>query len=174
MTVPPPTVIERNDADHAVLRDAVANADETALRNALNQGVNPNVADANGWTALMHACNAPNVREHRHRPVVIVLLTAGACATTNVPGPSGGFSPLSLAVERRQDDLVPLLVEHGADARPFLDGGEQAMLVRDDSTRQVLRQAWIERERAELAAVTSPQPDGASVDARCGHRRPRL
>lgn len=131
---------------------AVQALDEAAVRARLAAGDDPNGTDSSGWTPLMYACNAPDVREQRLTGIARVLLDAGAAPNGHPPWPFPGTTPLELAVQRQQRDTAALLIAYGANPQPFLDDGPNASSVRDEAMRQVLRLAAIEQEKAQLHA----------------------
>jgi ankyrin repeat protein len=78
----------------------IKRGDEPALRAALDQHLDPNLTNPNGWSLLMLAAVEGDV------PVGRLLLERGANATT--PN-SKGETPLSIATHRGYDLFVELL-----------------------------------------------------------------
>ena len=87
-------------------------------------GANPDAPDAIGATALVHACM------HGDVDLVRALLQV-AGANPNVFG-YRGYSPLLYAKLGRHDDVVKLLVDHGAD-EAYADRQYASALARTES-----------------------------------------
>ena len=80
---------------------------EEVAKMLVQSGVDPNARQRNGMTALMSAAF------NGQHDVAKALLEKGA----EVNAEAGGFSALSLAVERNDRTMVELLLKHGAEAR---------------------------------------------------------
>jgi uncharacterized protein len=83
----------------------IKRGDETALRTALDQGLNANLANHNGWTLLMLAAVEGSV------PLGQLLIERGA---NLVALNSKGDTPLSIATQKGHTAFVELLQEGGA------------------------------------------------------------
>lgn len=92
----------------------------TAVERLLELGFAVDTRDAQGATALLHACGAG------HREIAACLLHAGADATATA---DTGVTPLAAAVGARRDALVDLLLEHGVAVDQQLPGQATALMV---------------------------------------------
>jgi hypothetical protein len=92
----------------------------TAVERLLELGFDVDTRDAQGATALLHACGAG------HREIASRLLGAGADATLVA---SSGVTPLAAAVAARRDALVGLLLDHGVAVDQRLPGDTTALMV---------------------------------------------
>jgi len=108
----------------ANLRNAVEDGDDSTIEHLVNGGVDPNVADVDGWTPLFLAAY------YRHEQVVRMLLSAGV--KPNQVAHSSGDTPLHLAARDGPYEIVKALVEAGAsiEARDE-DGRTPAMLAKE-------------------------------------------
>src|SRR5262249_35626341 len=85
---------------------AVRTGDLQTLRLLLGFGVDPNLADSDGFPALVHAV------ARNDEPIARLLLEAGATPDGASPPPSR--SPLELAVREGGNGVAALLLEPGA------------------------------------------------------------
>ena len=92
----------------------------TAVRRMLELGFAVDSRDAQGATALLHACGAG------HREIAALLLDAKADASGSA---SNGMTPLAAAVSARREALVALLIERGAKTNQRLPGDATALMV---------------------------------------------
>src|SRR5258707_1444668 len=81
---------------------AVLNNDIEKVRNLLTKGVNPNMTDADGRTALIHAATAGNT------PAVKLLLDAGAKATIR---DKTGNTAMHYAIERGHIAILRMMLD---------------------------------------------------------------
>lgn len=79
----------------------------TIVENLIDQGLDINATDNNGWTALMHASY------EGHLNVMKALLGAGANMDTKEP--EHGFTALTLGILGSKYDVVQALLDAGAD-----------------------------------------------------------
>ena len=93
---------------------------DTAVRRLLELDFPVDTRDAQGATALLHACGAG------HRDVAITLIEAGADLGASA---SNGMTPLAAAVAARRDTLVALLLERGAAVDQRLPGDATALMI---------------------------------------------
>jgi uncharacterized protein len=93
---------------------------DTAVRRLLELGFPVDARDAQGATALLHACGAG------HRDVAVSLIEAGADLGANA---NNGMTPLAAAVSARREALVALLLEHGAAVDQRLPGDATALMI---------------------------------------------
>lgn len=92
--------------DEIALRKAARRGDQSEITALLQNSVDPDAADENGWTALHYACKNDQVASAR------LLIERGA----KIDGIEDHVAtPLSLALEKRNEELVSLLLAHGAD-----------------------------------------------------------
>jgi len=81
----------------------IKRGDEAALRTALDQHLDPNLANSNGWSLLMLAAVEGAV------PIGRLLIERGANpATPNAKGET----PLAIATQKNHTAFVELLNEH--------------------------------------------------------------
>jgi hypothetical protein len=126
-----------------------AHSDVVAL--LLGAGANPNLASDDGTTPLMLACARPTPAG---RACVRALLAAGADVRV---ADDDGFTALSYAVTWPQEEIVPDLLDVGADATVKTKKGETPMMLSL-------------RER-QLGVATLLLTSGAPLDL--GHRGPK-
>ena len=89
----------------------IKRGDEAALQKALEQGLDPDIANRNGWSLLMLAALEGAV------PLGELLLAKNA----NIDGHNrSGETPLSLAAQKGHVPFLRLLLQHGAskDCKP--------------------------------------------------------
>ncbi|MBU6247327.1 MAG: ankyrin repeat domain-containing protein [Xanthomonadaceae bacterium] len=91
-----------------------------AVERMLELGMAVDSPDAQGASALLHACGAG------HREVALRLLDAGADASL---GARNGMTALGAAVAARREPLVSLLLERGATVGQRLPGESTALMV---------------------------------------------
>lgn len=89
-------------------------------------GVNAVAVDGDGQTALMKACQAGN-RYSYCDLVIKALLAAGA--DVNGAAYTYGRTPLLMACNWAQEDLITFLLEAGADTRATSKGGKTALML---------------------------------------------
>ena len=96
---------KKNTLLHSATTDGIIDA----MRWLLNHGADANIRSDNSWTPLHAAAS------HAQIECVQVLLDHNA--NTNIQLDVHGYTPLYLAIDRREDalDVVRLLLEHGAD-----------------------------------------------------------
>lgn len=118
---------------------AARQARADAVARLVKAGADPNAADAEGYTPLVHALKA------RRPDLVRTLLGAGARADTAGPNGSKAVHWLFLnATDRYQIDegfvqeTLPLLVAAGADARATMDWDGEQVTLRDLAARHAL------------------------------------
>ena len=121
---------------HLELIEAATTGDTAVLEEWLGSGLEPNLKDSEGWTALMHASR------HGHVAAVRTLLEHGA-----LPDVRGGRAPsaLELARSQRHSDVVSVL---------------QRTLDEDGAPGRFLTAA----RNGDLAAVRALLDDGISVN----------
>ncbi|ETV68568.1 hypothetical protein, variant 2 [Aphanomyces astaci] len=91
-----------------------------ALDYALSHNADVNAVDANGWTAL-HYCAANLDHEEATAAIASALL---ACDTVDLNVPSmQGRTPLHIAASAGRDDVLQLLLLHGANLNAVDDHG---------------------------------------------------
>ncbi|XP_041856748.1 BRCA1-associated RING domain protein 1 isoform X2 [Melanotaenia boesemani] len=100
-----PAFMKRNHKGETSLHLAAIKGDVEAVRELLDQGVDPNLKDNAGWTPLHEACNLG------HLAVVEVLVSRGALL--NTPGYEND-SPLHDAVRNGHPAIVKRLLQLGA------------------------------------------------------------
>ena len=93
---------------------------DSAVRRMLELDFPVDSRDAQGATALLHACGAG------HRDVAITLIEAGADLGASA---SNGMTPLAAAVAARREALVALLLERGAEVDQRLPGDATALMI---------------------------------------------
>ena len=98
---------------------AAAGAD-TAVQRLLELGFDVDSRDAQGATALLHACGAG------YRAIALRLLDAGADPAITA---DSGMTALGVAVAARREPLVSLLIERGAAIDQRLPGETTALMV---------------------------------------------
>jgi len=98
------------------LIDAVNDNDIDLVRELLDAGVDANIRDGNGWTALMEASSFEGNTE-----IVRLLLENGADPDIQS---HNGWTVLRHAAQQGSMDIVRLLLDRGAD--PNLRGGDTA------------------------------------------------
>jgi ankyrin repeat protein len=92
----------------------------TATGRLLELGFPVDARDAQGATALLHACGAG------HRDVAALLIDAGADLAASA---INGMTPLAAAVAGRREALVALLLERGAAVDQRLPGEATALMI---------------------------------------------
>ena len=112
-------VLAGADPYESPVADAAQLGDLEAVRALLQQGEDPNAAQADGLTALHWA--ALNDK----RGITEILLYAGATVSpiTRV----GGYTPLHLASQNGHGEVVRKLLESGADANAFTGTGVSSL-----------------------------------------------
>jgi ankyrin repeat protein len=93
---------------------------DIAVRRLLELGFPVDARDAQGATALLHACGAG------HRDVAATLIDAGADVAASA---TNGMTPLAAAVAARREALVALLLERGAAVDQRLPSDATALMV---------------------------------------------
>lgn len=93
---------------------------DSAVRRLLELGFPVDARDAQGATALLHACGAG------HRDVAMTLMDAGADMAASA---QNGMTPLAAAVAARRELLVALLLEHGAAVDQRLPGDATSLMI---------------------------------------------
>jgi hypothetical protein len=88
-------------------QNLIKRGDEAGLRTALDTGLDPNLANQNGWTLLMLAAVEGDV------PIGRLLIERGATIDTRNKKDE---TALTLATHRGFAEFIDLLVEHGASA----------------------------------------------------------
>ncbi|WP_049622530.1 ankyrin repeat domain-containing protein [Frateuria defendens] len=102
------------------LPDAARSGALVAVERLLELGFAVDTRDAQGATALLHACGAG------HREIAARLLDAGADSALAA---HNGVTPLAAAVSARRDTLTALLIEHGAALDQPLPGDATVLMV---------------------------------------------
>ncbi|TSO88114.1 Ankyrin repeat domain-containing protein 39 [Bagarius yarrelli] len=97
---------------------AALDGDLERVRSFLKRGMDPNIKDQTGYTALHYASRAA------HQSVCELLLNHGACANSQT---HGGATALHRAAYRGHIDIVKLLLKHGADPSLTDDDGSTAL-----------------------------------------------
>jgi len=111
----PRRVLQATDLPAAAAAGAVQ-----AVERLLELGMPVDSRDAQGASALLHACGAG------HRAVAARLLEAGADTSLNA---QNGMTALGAAVAARREPLVALLLERGAAVDQRLPGESTALMV---------------------------------------------
>ncbi|MBE1160211.1 ankyrin repeat domain-containing protein [Dyella acidiphila] len=93
---------------------------DTAVRRLLELDFPVDARDAQGATALLHACGAG------HREVAVTLIDAGADLAASA---NNGMTPLAAAVAARREALVALLLERGAAVDQRLPGDATVLMI---------------------------------------------
>ena len=133
------------------LRRAAEHGDMRALAASLQAGVDVDVVDCSGFTALHIAA------EKGHYDVVEELLTRGASVERREY--ISGWTPLHAAAYASQSRVVPVLVKHGAQVETVDYAGATAMLL-------ACRAGCLHTIRALHslnASIWAKQPDGSDV-----------
>lgn len=89
---------------HSLLLRAIVNEDIETIKSLIKTGIDINNNTLFDKTALMYAVEGKNIN------IVKLLLTAGADANIN----SLGLSPIHIAMENYDIDIIRLLIRHGA------------------------------------------------------------
>lgn len=90
--------------EEIALRKAIRQGNHTQAAILLEKNIDVNAVDEKGWSALHYACKNGMVDTAR------LLIKSGA----RVDGYEHTQTPLSLALEKRSEELTLLLLEHGA------------------------------------------------------------
>lgn len=98
---------ERHDTPATALWIAAANGDRETVARLLAEGVDVNVWDRRGRTALSFAAGG------NHLDIALDLLRAGAWIDPHEDG-DAFTTPLIAAAERQHHDMAVLLLKHGA------------------------------------------------------------
>lgn len=103
------------------LADAAEKGDHLAVRTLVEAHANPDAAQADGMTALHWAAFRDDLRT--------VQALAGAKPKANANATNGwGVTPLSIACQNGNTEIVELLLTLGADANTSLRGGETVLM----------------------------------------------
>ena len=105
--------------DESPVADAAQQGDLEAVRALLQQGADPNAAQADGLTGLHWAALNDELG------IAEILLYAGA--TVNPVTRVGGYTPLHLASQSGHDGVVRTLLEAGAEANGYTTTGVTAL-----------------------------------------------
>jgi len=134
------------------LSTAAARGNEEMVRFLLDAGADVNAQAECEWTALIEAISK------RNNAITGILMDAGA--DVNARG-NGGFhkTPLGIAIENRQMDVIELLLRAGANVE-----------ARDEHGRTML----IQKAREDLEAIRILLEIGADIDARDDNGRTAL
>ena len=91
------------------LIEASRDGDIAKVRSLLAGGADPNQADGNNnWTPLLHAI-------HKHQAGSVEALASGGADVNRIAG--DGVTPLMMAAGYGYDDIVRVLLKHGANPR---------------------------------------------------------
>lgn len=104
-------------AVEAPVADAAERSDHAALRALLKRRADVDASQADGMTALHWAAHRDDLRTAR-------LLTSARVSVTN----RFGITPLSLACQNGNTEMVELLLERGADPNTTIRGGETVLM----------------------------------------------
>lgn len=113
-----------------------------AVNLLIRNGAKVNAKSANGYTALMAACDNENLES------AVSLITHGADVNGQT---SDGESPLGIAATRLQPEIVALLLEHGANANSEDRYGDTPLI------NAVSASPYIDMRSPEEAATTIQQ-----------------
>lgn len=138
------TVLAGVTPDESAVADAAQRGDVEAVRTLLQQGADPNAAQADGLTALHWAALNDKLE------MAQVLLYAGA--TVSPVTRVGGYAPLHLASRSGHGEVVRALLEAGAEANAYTTTGVTSL------------HFAAEADAAE--AIRALSEHGADVDAR--------
>ncbi|HEY0551395.1 MAG TPA: ankyrin repeat domain-containing protein, partial [Verrucomicrobiae bacterium] len=106
-------------ATKSPLADAAEKSDRATIRTLLKQHADVDAPQADGMTALHWAAYLDDLE--------IARALAGARANVMVTN-GYGVTPLSLACQNGNGSMVGLLLEHGADPKTTLHGGETVLM----------------------------------------------
>lgn len=138
------TILASTTLDEAVVADAAQRSDVEAVRTLLQQGADPNAAQADGLTALHWAALNDQL------DIAQILLYAGV--TVKPVTRVGGYTPLHLASRAGHSGIVRALLEAGAKPDAFTTTGVTAL--------------HFAAEADDAEAVNALIEHGADVDAR--------
>ncbi|TKS67349.1 BRCA1-associated RING domain protein 1 [Collichthys lucidus] len=154
-----PAVMKRNHKGETLLHLAAIKGDVEAVKELLDQGVDPNLKDNAGWTPLHEACNLG------HLAVVEVLVSSGALL--NTPGYKND-SPLHDAVRNGHTAIVKVLLQHGASQHVLNLHGKRPA---DYAVSVEMLEIFQEASKGTQYADTSLDPSGSfSAMSDCAKR----
>ncbi|TKS67352.1 BRCA1-associated RING domain protein 1 [Collichthys lucidus] len=154
-----PAVMKRNHKGETLLHLAAIKGDVEAVKELLDQGVDPNLKDNAGWTPLHEACNLG------HLAVVEVLVSSGALL--NTPGYKND-SPLHDAVRNGHPAIVKVLLQHGASQHVLNLHGKRPA---DYAVSVEMLEIFQEASKGTQYADTSLDPSGSfSAMSDCAKR----
>ncbi|TMS06189.1 BRCA1-associated RING domain protein 1 [Larimichthys crocea] len=154
-----PAVMKRNHKGETLLHLAAIKGDVEAVKELLDQGVDPNLKDNAGWTPLHEACNLG------HLAVVEVLVSSGVLL--NTPGYKND-SPLHDAVRNGHPAIVKVLLQHGASQHVLNLHGKRPA---DYAVSVEMLEIFQEASKGTQYADTSLDPSGSfSAMSDCAKR----
>lgn len=122
----------------AKVLNATEDGDVTTVEQLVNGGVDPNVADADGWTPLFAAAS------YGHEAIVRTLLSAGVNPNQMIH--KSRETPLHLSVTRGNYKIVKMLVEAGASIESRDSNGRTPEMV---AKRKRYAKTWLYLRRCE-------------------------
>jgi ankyrin repeat protein len=134
-------------ADDQALVAAARNRDGGTVRTLIDEGVDVNLSQPDGTTALHWAAHWDDVQTAE------LLLRAGANA--NVANEYYGVTPLSLACTNASPSMVKLLLDAGADPNAVQSTGETALMTASRTGNSDVVEALL-AHGADVDAVYSP------------------
>lgn len=100
--------VEAQGDMNLVMQEAASKGDKIMVKRLLARGIQINIPDESGYTAFMYACG-----QGGHAEIVDLMISVGD-ATVNDCNELSKATPLILAANNSHNDVIEMLLRHGA------------------------------------------------------------
>ena len=167
-------ILLANDANPALyctafkrtaLHIAVLAGHEAIVAELVDTNSTLNAQDKNGWSALMHAVNHGNIaliKKLLYRDMSLYLATdLLPCANANVKAPETGLTALHVAVLRRHNGIMHMLIGARSNLDEVTREGKTALhlaaLTNNHNAIRILRKAGAKQDIADSSGMLAAQ-----------------